>query len=567
MTLYLHAAAPVGNADQALALVGVAAEPRMDPTAPTGLVAKVTSPTPLGNTAAGENALLAYWVGDVRGELRSAVARVHAQSQQSGSQAITFTLFDSAGPVSGVKLAERTVRAPLVPGEIVVDFGPLAAPVHGRLTLQANLTSIGVASAILYDSVDRPSSLTIAVAPLENEPGPSWTPKPGWSQVHVISTTLSHRETSLAISPVDPNLMIACAPSGVPNTQYGSSYFHVSRDGGVTWLPLDVETGATDPRRFAFEGGDCDVAFDAGGTMYAADTWLGSLSVGSSSDGGYTWTGTSLAASSPVVDRPWLVGGPDGTMHLAYQDVQAAMPSLIWYARTDDHGLTWTPAVPITTANAGGLGTWEGNLVVSPDQQTMHLVYTRRLLTVGGTAGEKVWVARSEDGGQTWTSNLAATRPNSASYLYPSIGEDTSGRLHVVYTSGTGADRPVWYTTSSDGVAWSTPKKVMAGIATYGPWVVGGEAGEAAIQWYGSPDPQATTSTTSDWYFYAARVKDGVVTSAGTTTVEPIFHGTTSMPEFNQVRLSANGKMHLGASAYHTSGDSTGWALFHQNEV
>ena len=70
---------------------------------------------------------------------------------------------------------------------------------------------------------------------------------------------------------------------------------------------MRVEGGPSDARNYTFEGGDCDVAFDEGGTMYAADTWLFNLSVGHSSDGGKTWEGTPLSASGLVVDRPWIV--------------------------------------------------------------------------------------------------------------------------------------------------------------------------------------------------------------------------------------------------------------------
>ena len=114
-------------------------------------------------------------------------------------------------------------------------------------------------------------------------------PAPGWMAPVLVSADQAHRETSLAINPRNEKVMLACAPSGVPNTQGNQSYFHVSRSGGLTWEPVRVENDdANDPRTYTFEGGDCDVAFDEGGTMYVADTWLGNLSVGHSRDNGGT---------------------------------------------------------------------------------------------------------------------------------------------------------------------------------------------------------------------------------------------------------------------------------------
>src|SRR5207247_8941649 len=161
------------------------------------------------------------------------------------------------------------------------------------------------------------------------------TPPPalGWNAPVLVSSTQAHRETSLALSPTDPNVMAVRDPAGVPNTQNNQSYFHRSTDGGATWAFMRVETSQTDTRQYSFDGGDGDVAFDQGGAMYSADTWLGDLSVGVSRDGGQTWDGTAFAGTSPIVDRPWLVGGPPGTIHVTYQDLQCCMPSAIWYTR------------------------------------------------------------------------------------------------------------------------------------------------------------------------------------------------------------------------------------------
>jgi len=175
-----------------------------------------------------------------------------------------------------------------------------------------------------------------------------------------------------------PKRQLICDPSGVPNTDHGQSYFHLSTDGGRHWKPTNVETSSTDSRKAAFEGGDCDVTFDKGGTMYSADTWLGDLSIGHSTDHGESWQGTALSGTSPIVDRPWLVGGPKGTLYVTYQDLQCCSPAAMWFMKSTDYGQTFTPAVSITTADPGGAYTWEGNFVVSPSGQDLYLVYSRR---------------------------------------------------------------------------------------------------------------------------------------------------------------------------------------------
>ncbi|MFN2545661.1 MAG: sialidase family protein [Actinomycetota bacterium] len=405
-------------------------------------------------------------------------------------------------------------------------------------------------------------------------PGATSLPKPtaGWENPVLVSTTQAHRETSLALNPVNPNNMAVCDPSGVPNTANGQSYFHRSTDGGLHWTFMKVETAATDPRKAAFEGGDCDVAFDKGGTMYSADTWLGDLSVGHSTDGGATWDGTPLAVTSPIVDRPWLVGGPAGTIHVSYEDLQCCMPSAIWYTRSTDGGVTFLPAVPVADAGPDGTYTWEGNFVVSTDGKDLYLVYTRRNAN-NATTGlddvgpEKVFVAASHDSGLTWTSHLVAAMPKPASYLYPSIAMDQGGWLHVVFASMTDVDRPIWYSYSKDKAqTWSPATPLTRGAAGFSPWIAAGAQGQAAVTWYGNPDPTQGPTGSGDWYFYWARVAigdDGVpAITAGTTTQTPIYKGSATMAEFENVRLDADGAMHLGMSSIRAGK----WSVWYQRE-
>lgn len=397
-----------------------------------------------------------------------------------------------------------------------------------------------------------------------------------WEAPVLVSHSHAARETSLALSPTDPDLMFLCDPSGVPNTSRSQSHFHLSRTGGASWQLADVEPDSDDLRNYAFEGGDCDVAFDEGGTMYTADTWLGNLSVGHSRDGGQTWSGTPITTSTVIVDRPWLVGGPEGTVYLSYQDLQCCTVSAIFFTVSTDYGATFRPAIPVTTANADGAFTWEGNFVVREGGEDIFLVYTRRSAApasnIDGNYPEQVYVAASHDGGLTWTSHLITETDRPASFLYPSIALGPDDRLHVVYSSSRGADRPVWYATSDDDAkTWTEPVPLTDNTAGVAPWIVTDADGDALIHWLGSTDALATTSTESPWYFYWARVSEddaGTRTIAsGTTTHDPLFVGRQTMPEFNQLRVDADGMVHIGASIFRKrESGGNGWAIYYQRE-
>jgi hypothetical protein len=390
-----------------------------------------------------------------------------------------------------------------------------------------------------------------------------------WHAPVLVSKSQANRETSLAIDPTDSRRQLVCDPSGVPNVGNGQSYFHLSKDGGRSWKAQSVETSATDTRKAAFEGGDCDVAIDQGGTMYSADTWLGDLSIGHSTDHGESWSGTAVASSSPIVDRPWLVGGPKGTLYVSYQDLQCCAPAAMWFMKSTDYGQTFSPAVPITTADPGGLYTWEGNFVVGGSGQDLYLVYSRRssgVVTAAATP-ETIWVTQSHDGGASWTPHLVATLPKETTTIYPAIGMDAGGDLHVVWSAPAKVGNPVSYTASTDhGLTWRTPTSLNAGKVGLAPWIVGGKAGEAAVAWLGSDDPTAKASTVADYFFSWAKVRltrSGTVVRTGNTTKQPLFTGKQVVPEFEMIRLDAKGKLHLGMSIYVAAGK---WGVYAQSE-
>jgi BNR repeat-like domain len=409
-----------------------------------------------------------------------------------------------------------------------------------------------------------------------------------WTKPVLVSHEFAHRETSIAINPSErnPKQIFVCDPSGVPNTQHNQSFFHLSKDGGKTWKFIRVENDFGDTRNYFFEGGDCDVAMDSAGTLYTADTWLGSLSVGHSTDGGQNWQGTALAGTSPMVDRPWLVAGEEGTLYVTYQDVQCCTPSAIWFTKSTDYGQTFSPAVPVATfagvpadpaEGPDGAYTWEGNFVVAGEGQDLYLVYTRRLgpAVTEQSGAETVHVAVSHDGGTTWTSEHVTSTDGPASYLYPSIAMDGGGGLHVVYSSAGAKDHPIWYSYSTDKAkTWTKPVPLLSGGSGYSPWVAAGsKAGEAAVAWYGSPDPEAASKEKAPWYFYTARVAhvNGgklKISEAGTTTRRPIFTGAQTIPEFEMLRLDRAGNIHLGMSAFRTDPvtKQTNWAIYYQRQ-
>lgn len=419
-------------------------------------------------------------------------------------------------------------------------------------------------------SVSAPEAQPLKTQPPKAEP---IVAAAGWNPPVLMSEPAkAYIEASLALDPTDSRRAFSCTPAAIEAAYDSQSWFYSTSDGGETWGYQKVEGGLQDIRGLIIEGQDCDVAYDQAGTMYVADNWIGSVSVGNSRDAGKTWTGTPLAASVPVADRPWLVAGKPGHVFMSYQDVQCCLPSLMWFTKSSDYGKTFSPAVSVTSAADGpGAFTWQGNFVVSPSEQDIYLVYTRRQgLNHIPEGPETIWVAHSRDGGATWESSLVATLPQQKTTIYPSIAMDAGGVLHVVWSAPGESSNPIYYSFSRNGQLWHEPVALNPGKVGWAPWVAGGAAGRAAIAWLGSPDPTATALTENPWFFGWAKVElvgDEPRITTGDTTTTPVFVGQQGKPEFNTVRLDRNGKMHLAMAVYQVQeGGSSSWVVYSQTE-
>lgn len=395
-----------------------------------------------------------------------------------------------------------------------------------------------------------------------------------------ISNTAANRETSIAVNPANNQDEFLCDPSGVPAYQTGQSYFWRTANKGRTWKYTSVETSSSDTRKDTFEGGDCDTAYDAAGTMYTADTWAGDLSIGASRDGGKSFYGTALSTPFPVVDRPWLVGGPAGTVYVSYHDLQCCMPAAMWFFKSTDYGKTFSTPTLVANASSDGGYIWEGNFVVRPNGKDIYLVYTHRESAGVNLSGVSqpylipmtVWVATSHDGGATFTTAKIASLPAETATIYPAIGLDAGGGLHVVWSQPREGDTPVMSTYSGDGgLSWSRPLALEHGRVGWAPWVVGGaHKGEAAVVWLGSPDGHADQNSKSAWFFGWARLQEvggRTIVRTGYTTPDPIYVGPETKPEFEMVRLDKHGLMQIGMSVDQKIKGNIVWTVWSQSET
>jgi hypothetical protein len=190
----------------------------------------------------------------------------------------------------------------------------------------------------------------------------------------------AQNETTIAVNPQNPwNLVAGTNDYRIFNTREarndGSGWAYTTLDGGRTWrnieLPhLTFQTGATGALSDMDSAGDPAVAFGPHNTVYYANLVFSRLNnasgvvVSKSTDGGLTWGEPSIvhldgvdSSGNPLDtplfnDKEWITVDPrTGTVYVTWT-LFGTSDSPIQVARSDDGGKTWSAPVSVNPASA-----------------------------------------------------------------------------------------------------------------------------------------------------------------------------------------------------------------------
>jgi len=272
----------------------------------------------------------------------------------------------------------------------------------------------------------------------------------------------------------------------VDTPRYGCA-LHLSSDSGATWTESQVAVPAGDT-------GACfapDVAFDAGGRLHLSFVTLGTMAnspqalwLTSSDDGGRTF-GSATKVSGRYAFQPDLEADPDvpGRLYLAWLQAGelglrsfATLANPVNVARSDDGGTTWGKPVrvsppararavaPSLAVRQGG-GLFLAYLELGDDVLDFGGAHEGR----GGDPYAGRWqlvVARSTDGGRTWTETVAeaALVPAERIVVFtppvPALAV-RGNQVHVAVADARAGDPDVWLWSSTDsGSTWGAPRRV-----------------------------------------------------------------------------------------------------------
>ena len=338
--------------------------------------------------------------------------------------------------------------------------------------------------------------------------------------VSVISAgTPPIREGAVAISPVNPRVVLAAAIGGVAAPTSEVFVFR-SMDSGATWSPLGslpkqlgsvTLVGHWDPVLAFDRAGRAYITVVAGVSM---ERWR--IAVYRSDDNGSTWTGVDVASPSVARnDKPWIAIDDADGIHVAW--FALSNPGGTAYANSRDRGATFSAPRLFPSAGWPFVATGLDGDVFVTHPGTFTTWDIVRSSDRGATFGQQRQIASNV---MSLPHMVAAARDNVFAFM-PNIDG-------------------VYFARSTDrGATWSRPVK-YAGPGPRGAWLpsvsVDPVTDEVVLTW----QEQLTDSTLR---MMASSSIDGGATFSTPRAVSPTFRATRPMGEYNQ--LATYGGLHI----------------------
>jgi hypothetical protein len=276
-----------------------------------------------------------------------------------------------------------------------------------------------------------------------------------------------------------------------------------------------------------------------------------------SADGGKTWTAPnqlSIAQNIAFGGRQGSVvrSGPDGAVYVLWEDSDINGTKQVVEV-SHDGGATFSKPITIAYTHdiqdpIPGASFRTDSFPSAAVDQTTGVVYVAWSDRVGGGIGQIV-VARSSDGGQTWSAPVLVGTTRTGYAFFQGLDVAPSGRVDLGYqaltakstsTFGTGnAQVAAFYSKSTDGGAtWSRPTRVSAFSDP-----AASAQNNLQLQFWGDYNTLVSTNTTA-WFIYTD-ARNG----AGCPAVDAYQLGTAPKPAPEDVCPSQFGNTDAFVSA------------------
>ncbi|MEJ2203876.1 MAG: sialidase family protein [Gemmatimonadota bacterium] len=281
-----------------------------------------------------------------------------------------------------------------------------------------------------------------------------------------------------------------------------------SQDRGASWSRVDIGAEADG----AVGNSDIDLAVGREGTVYFVTMTFDMaalegrrIAVAASRDVGETWSWTTVSETR-FDDRPWVGVAPDGTAHVIWND-----GSGVAHAVSADRGASWTEQPRIH--DLGG----SSHLAVGPEGEL-----AVRIVPASASGNrfdaEVDLIAVSTDEGMTWRKHEPPGERDWAPMDSIEAGRamlrwveplawDGEGRLYHLWADSTG----LWLARSRDrGETWTSWPVSEDRYLSFFPYLIARGRGELAATWF-SGDLDALAARREDAYlrWHVAHITTG----------------------------------------------------------
>ncbi len=156
-----------------------------------------------------------------------------------------------------------------------------------------------------------------------------------------------------------------------------------------------------------------------------------------------------------VTSRPQICADLAGRLHVVYA-VPINQARGIYYTRSDDGGASWTPVRAAFDATAAGWSMVDAPAVAVAQDGSLYVAWLR-MGYLGASRPQALYLARSSDGGVTWSEPKLVAEGNLLPPRLLAIGSD---EVHIIWQEAS-AGYGVWHSYTRDrGAAWSVPMRV-----------------------------------------------------------------------------------------------------------